>query len=144
MPHAYRPSRVVEWEKAAAGDVAAQNMVGMMLTFHRDSKKTREARIFPELCDWAAGRMWFEAAAEMGYWPAIHNLGVIYFNGYGVEKCGTRAFEFLSQAAQSLSPISLRHLAVCYEQGIGTLADLEMTAFLRELADISDDDDDED
>ncbi|VVN14961.1 hypothetical protein PS647_04049 [Pseudomonas fluorescens] len=142
VPHAYRPSRVEEWEKAAAGDAAAQNMVGMMLTFHRDSEMSRKARIFPEMCDWAAARMWFEAAAEMDYWAGIHNLGVMYLNGYGVEKNGARAFEFFSQAAQSLSPISLRRLADCYEQGIGTLSDLDMTAFLRELADISDEDED--
>lgn len=138
VPLAYRPSRVEEWEKAAAGDVVAQNLVGMMLTFHRDNEKSRKTGIFPEMCDWAAARIWFEAAAEKGYWAAIHNLGVMYFYGYGVERNGVRAFEFLSQAAQSLSPRSLRRLADCYEQGIGTLADFEMTTFLRELADISD------
>jgi len=128
---------VEQWENALLGDVAAQNMVGMMLTFHLDDECSRGAGIFPEKCDWRAAYKWFDLAAREGYWAALNNLGVMYLNGYGVDKNEMRAFELFSKAAQELNATTLSHLADCYDQGIGTQVDKDMAIFLRELADVA-------
>ncbi len=75
-----------------------------------------------------------------GYWAALNNLGVILLHGYGGKKDEVETFRLFSAAAESLEPTSLRHLADCYADGVGTAKDLEMATYLRELADAVDTD----
>lgn len=131
------------WEKAAQGDVEAQNLVGMSMTFHMDNESERKNGTFPHKCDWAAAKLWFEAAAAKGYWASVNNLAVMYEHGYGVEQNSDMAFKLYSKAAEHMNSTTLNHLAYCYDRGIGTPIDMDMAHYLQELAALSENDDDD-
>ncbi len=42
---------------------------------------------------------WYQKAAEQGYAEAQYNLGVCYYNGYGVPKNRAKAVELWKKAA---------------------------------------------
>jgi hypothetical protein len=134
FPHARNADAVAEWLAAIAGDSEAQNLLGMRLSFHRDTELAKAAGTFPNEVDWAAAEHWFRLAAAQGHWAGHHNLGVMYLHGYGVEVSPSSAFQHLSEAAESEEPASLRRLADLYEAGIGTKADPVRASELRELA----------
>jgi hypothetical protein len=84
--------------------------------------------------DWKLAKSLFEKAASLNYWAAANNLGVIHRDGLGQLEDPEQAFHWFTIAAESLEPISLRHLAGCYSTGFGTKQDTEHAAYLEELA----------
>jgi hypothetical protein len=117
------------WEKAFSGEAAAQNLVGMKLSFYILSRKLDD-----RYCDWIAANYWFSLSAEQGHWAALNNLGRIYSEGRGVKPDQEKAFALFEQAAESLDPVPLRHLANCYERGFGVEPDSIKAAHFKRLA----------
>lgn len=113
------------------------NSIGWWLSFHW---KDPDNPNWPdsECIDWHVAREYFLKGAELGFWAAYNNLGVIYQEGLGVEPNPSMAFSYFEQAAQQLDPIPLRHLADCYRSGNGVFSDIEKAQFLEELADLQD------
>jgi hypothetical protein len=140
FPGVSSAKRLEMWERALEGDAESQNMVGMILSFHKDTPVGRRRGVFPRTVDWDAAEVWFHRAADQGYWAALNNLGVILLHAYGGKKDEAETFRLFSAAAESLEPTPLRHLADCYADGVGTAKDLEMATYLRELADADDTD----
>lgn len=109
------------------------NAAGWALSFHwqQASKPDwmSDCRI-----DWRLAKEMFEKAAALDYWAAANNLGVIFRDGLGQPTEPKQSLHWFTIAAESLEPISLRHLAGCYSAGFGTEKDAEYATYLEELA----------
>ena len=66
---------------------------------------------------------WFEKAARQGYAPAEVNLGVMYANGWGVEKNYAKALLFFQSAARQGSARANYSLGILYMNGQGVKQD---------------------
>ena len=126
------------WISALSGNAGAQNAIGWRASFSNDTLDLRKISHFPENCNWTVALKWFQRSADQGYWAAQNNLGVMYLHGYGVKKDEKRAFNFFLSASDSAAPITLRHLAECYANGIGTVVDLILSERLYSQADALD------
>lgn len=62
-------------------------------------------------------------AAELGYTKACYNVATAYFDGEGVEKDWTKAFEWFKKGADSGDAFSMLKLAECHNRGIGCVKD---------------------
>ena len=60
----------------------------------------------------------------MGFADAQHNLGVLYYNGHGVEQSYEAAVEFYDQAAQQGHPSAMNNLGHMYANGEGVERDI--------------------
>jgi hypothetical protein len=112
---------------------AALNAIGFALSFAWRIKGDFWATYFKAV-DLPAAKRLFEQSALAGYWPALNNLGVMYEHGLGLPVDKSRAFEFYRQAAQSLNPVPLKHLARCHREGIGCEINLIEADMLDELS----------
>lgn len=65
----------------------------------------------------------FAGAAELGYAPAQMCAGVAYLSGRGVQPDCETAVYWLKQAAAQQNACAIRHLAYCYENGLGVAKD---------------------
>ena len=65
----------------------------------------------------------YQKAAEKGYWPAMYNLGVLYYQGEGVPESPEKALYWWRELAKLNIPEGYEALAGAYEQGIGVPAD---------------------
>lgn len=116
----------------ASPDAAALNAIGWSLSF---AWRTDDSNWFTAPgVDITSAKTYFLASAEKGFWAAWNNLGVIARDGLGAEPDPRQAFQSFERAAESLEPISLRHLAACYRQGFGVSEDAGQADFLEELA----------
>jgi uncharacterized protein len=70
----------------------------------------------------------FKPLVLEGYSPAQYQMGLIYQNGYGVQKDLTKAFELFSLAAAQNYPDAMFSLALMYSEGEGVDKNLK-TAF---------------
>ncbi len=61
--------------------------------------------------------VYYEGAYVAGDATATYNLGVCYYNGYGVEKDVTEAIDLFFQAERRNHPLALFQLGRCYESG---------------------------
>ena len=133
-PECYTENGFHDWKKAIEGDSKAQNRLGMIFSFANDTPLGRAIGSFPDGCNWAAALKWFTKSADSGEWAAHNNLGVMYLNGYGVERDEARTFQLFQIAARQQEPIPIRHLADCYRDGIGTHRDMKEAGRLYERA----------
>lgn len=77
---------------AEAGNVWAQNLLGAL---YRDP---RDGDAVPD--DFDLGITWYERAAEQGFAPALHNLGVAYADPADMSAANyARAMDYLTQSA---------------------------------------------
>ncbi|MDR2503676.1 MAG: trypsin-like peptidase domain-containing protein [Deltaproteobacteria bacterium] len=95
---------------AQAGDVRAQNLLGVMYAEGRGGAPKDERKAFE----------WFKKAAEQGNASAQHNLAVIYTTGNGALKDYFLAFEWYKKAAEQGHVIAQHNLGVIYASGRGT------------------------
>jgi TPR repeat protein len=128
------------WRAAPGADLPADalNAIGFAHSFGWKTESPDWYVNHPSV-DFQLARVYFERSAALGFWAAINNLGVIYRDGLGVAVDHVMAFSFFYRAAQSLEPISMRHLAHCYREGLGCERDAEMASFLEELIVVQDD-----
>jgi hypothetical protein len=113
------------------------NGIGWSLSFHwRDTENPNWHLL--DYVNWDKAREYFEKAAELGFWAALNNLGVIYRDGFGVTPDPIISFRCFESAAQHMDAISIRHLAGCYRTGWGVKPDDAQAAFLNELAELMD------
>ncbi len=98
---------------AAHGHTFEQNQMGIASVLH----------ISPEYSVKDAVD-WFQKAAQKGYAPAQVNLGVMYVNGWGVEKNYARALYWFRRAAEESSfPRANYNLGILYMNGQGVTQD---------------------
>jgi len=76
----------------------------------------------------------FTPLVEQKYAPAMHQMGLIHLNGWGVRKSPDKAFEYFSLAASQNYPDSLFELATMYSEGISVNKDLKTAFTLTEKA----------
>ena len=76
----------------------------------------------------------FEPLVAEGYSPAQYQMGLIYLNGWGVQKSQQKAFELFSLAATQNNPEALFDLANMYSEGKVTKKDLKTAFVLMEKA----------
>lgn len=82
----------------------------------------------------AEGAECLRRAADMGYLPARRDLGIAYLNGVGVEKDPLKAYPLIKEAADSMDPNGMYHLALMYEAGEGVPKDLHEALKLMAFA----------
>ena len=68
--------------------------------------------------------VYYEVASAAGDAVATYNLGVCYYNGYGVEKDVYEAIDMFFQAERKNHPLALFQLGRCYESGNDVPKDL--------------------
>ena len=61
--------------------------------------------------DYAKARDYYEQAAAKGNADALNNLGVLYHNGYGVERDYNKALEYYQKAVDAGSQKAVENLA---------------------------------
>ncbi|OON96228.1 MAG: hypothetical protein ATN36_06185 [Epulopiscium sp. Nele67-Bin005] len=70
---------------------------------------------------------WYKKSSEQNYAPALMNLGLCYKFGLGIEESSTTAFLYLSKSAELLETAkSCYNLAICYEEGYGTIQNISL------------------
>ncbi|WP_199611118.1 tetratricopeptide repeat protein [Flocculibacter collagenilyticus] len=62
----------------------------------------------------------WEPLVEIGYGPALYEMGLLYENGFGLTKNATKAFELYQRAAKIGDPDAQFALSLMYAQGSGT------------------------
>ncbi|MBS0221903.1 MAG: SEL1-like repeat protein [Proteobacteria bacterium] len=72
-----------------------------------------------------AGAGWMLRAAELGSSEAAFNVGIMYENGFVVERNSTRAAEWYRRAADKGLPVAEHNLALLLRQGKGVPRDGE-------------------
>ena len=97
-------------EKANAGDIIAQNYLGLMYA-HGETK------------DDAKAAKWYRLAAEQGHASAQYHLGVMYSNGTGVPKDSVEALKWYHKSAERGHVSAQLRLASMYARGTGVPAD---------------------
>ena len=63
----------------------------------------------------------YKLLAEQGHYMAQSNLGVCYYNGYGVPQSYSDAAKWYLKAAEQGHPVAQYNLGVCYYNGHGVL-----------------------
>ena len=69
--------------------------------------------------DFSAAAQHFHAAANLGWSQAYYYLGMLYMNGWGVERCDVTCKNFFQMGADANYPSAVARLAGCYDEGIG-------------------------
>ena len=78
---------------------------------------------------------WYRRAAEKGHAEAQQNLGVCYFNGWGVAKNAAEAVKWFRKAAEKGVAEAQVCLGACYADGIGVKqSDHEAELWFRKAA----------
>jgi TPR repeat protein len=77
---------------------------------------------------------WYTKAANLGYAPAMAQVGLLYETGDAGEKDIAKAARWYKQGADANDPRSLTFLAALYEKGRGVDKDLEKAASLYRKA----------
>lgn len=96
-------------DKAFAGDAEAQHDLAALYVAGQNGVKTNYTR---------ASR-WFEESAHNGIANAQYNLGVLYHQGYGVNKDVNKAIQLYRIAAANGHPEAQYNLAIAYVEGVG-------------------------
>jgi TPR repeat protein len=135
---------------AAQGVVAAYHQLGIL--YHTQGGRVNPAALNPEQIKiWdkngdgkltsAENRLFQDAhdhfllAAQQGYGPSLHALGVMYQRGEGVKIDLARAAYWLEEAVKHEQPDSFYNLAQLYENGLGVPPNLPRAFILyREAA----------
>jgi TPR repeat protein len=138
---------------AEAGDVAAQNRLGMILEFGQGRKRNDAQAVrwyrkaarqgLPEAetnlghmyergrgvaRDPAEAAKWYRRAAERGFARAQHNLAILYDKGRGMARDPVRALVWLRRAAEQGFAPSLTSLGFAYQNGRGVARDGRVAA----------------
>jgi TPR repeat protein len=61
---------------------------------------------------------WFRRAADLGYAPAMNNVGECYLHGIGFTRSGLAAYQWHLAAAQAGNPVAAVNLVQDYKQGL--------------------------
>jgi len=64
-----------------------------------------------------------QQAAAKGYWPAMHNLAVSYYEGYGVEESPEKALYWFKEIQKLDIPEGYTDMMMVYDKGIGVASD---------------------
>lgn len=99
-------------ERALAGDVVAQHILGMMYGQGNGAPKDDEKALY-----------WTLLAAEGGLANAQFSAGTMYFEGRGSPTNESRAFYWYAQAAIQGDASAQMVLARMYSEGVGTAKD---------------------
>jgi TPR repeat protein len=103
---------------ADAGDVKAQNILGLMYFTGEVISKDASGKILSNDASTAAA--WFHRAALQGYAEAQFNLGLMYANGEGgLAKDTAKAVEFFRKAAIQGNADAQNNLGAMYYLGEG-------------------------
>lgn len=96
--------------RAAAGDVLALSALSYVYRLGVKSWVT---------VDRARGLSYLAKAADLGYWQAENDLGLLYLNGEEVTKDEAKGAALLEKAAAKGIGMSEYHMAYCYLTGTG-------------------------
>jgi TPR repeat protein len=77
-------------KKGERGDINAQFVLGFMY---------EDGRVKGVPQDYTEAARWYHLAADQGYYAAMHELGLMYFNGKGVPQDYVTAYMWLNLAA---------------------------------------------
>ncbi|HET7921162.1 MAG TPA: tetratricopeptide repeat protein [Gammaproteobacteria bacterium] len=97
-------------ELAKIGDAEAQSNLGVMLASNGNYKEAA---------------FWYKKAALSGISTAMYNLGVLYFNGQGVDKSYSEAHRWFAHAAERGNPYAQLQLGLMSLTGQGLPKDKE-------------------
>ena len=61
----------------------------------------------------------YKNASKLGSYEAKHNLGMLYFNGYGVERNFSEAFKLFNEADKGKIPEAQFMIGKMLNEGIG-------------------------
>ncbi len=61
---------------------------------------------------------WFRRAADLGYAPAMNNVGECYLHGIGFTRSTLAAYQWHLAAAQAGNPVAVMNLVEDYKQGL--------------------------
>ena len=67
---------------------------------------------------------WYRRSADLGFAPAMNNLGEMYRDAYGVHPDPKKAFEYHRRAAEAGNPAGRINLSNDYRNGVGTARDM--------------------
>lgn len=100
---------------AELGHADAQYALGLVLA-RRDGVQYGE---------WTEAVKWYRAAAEQGYAPAQHEMGVLSSMGCGMERNPSEAAKWYRKAAEQGYSMAQFELAHCYGCGFGVPKDMQ-------------------
>lgn len=66
-----------------------------------------------------------QQSAAKGYWPAMHNLAVSYYEGFGIEENQEKALYWFKEIEKLGIPEGYTDMMMVYDKGIGVPADPE-------------------
>jgi TPR repeat protein len=69
--------------------------------------------------DYGEAIKWYRRAADQGYHQAQHNLGVMYYNGYGLSPDYAEAAKWFRKAALQGNELAQYNLGLMYANGRG-------------------------
>lgn len=72
---------------------------------------------------------WYVKSAELGFLPALYNLGSLYYNGWDVPQDKVKAAQYFRQAAEKNNPSAQCILGLLYEYGEGVEKNIETSFF---------------
>lgn len=78
--------------------------------------------------------IYLKAAAERGYRIAQNNLGVLYFEGFGIPQDLEKAAYWYRQSASQGDQVAQSNLGVLYREGLGVPQDMDTAFMWFELA----------
>lgn len=84
---------------------------------------------------------WYQVAIKQGSVDAMLNLGILYYNGTGVDQDYKKAFELFSKPAEQGDALAQRTLAFCYRDGGGVEQNIDKALEWFEKAAEQDDED---
>jgi TPR repeat protein len=73
--------------------------------------------------NYAKAFTWYSQAARLNHPEALNNIGVMYFNGRGVEQNFKKAFDYYQKAAELDNPTAQYNLGCLYRDGKGVAVD---------------------
>lgn len=83
-----------------------------------------------DLPSFELAHQWYAKAAQHGFPPAFSRLAAMNYDGRGVEKNSTEAFQLWSQGHEAGDEQATTRLGMCYEHGIGADVDFEKAVSL--------------
>ncbi|MFN7039397.1 MAG: tetratricopeptide repeat protein [Alphaproteobacteria bacterium] len=101
-------------ESAKQGYAPAQRALG----------EVYENGLYQQARDFVKAYEWYKKSAEQDDDYALNNIGMLYLNGYGVEKNYYEAFNYFVRATEKGNPLAQYNLGFLYENGYGIKKDL--------------------
>ncbi len=81
-------------------------------------------RVFAAKGDYASAMIWYTKAADQNYAPALNNIGLLFYNGNGVQTDLSKAYEWFLKSANLNYAVAQENVGFSYLYGEGVAINL--------------------